>query len=171
MISNTTWNSEQAQISSFVSNANPGCNTFEPERGSPYFINEARQEYLDAGQPQLIEPVGQSSTTVVSESEDESWAVPSYSSSYAPSQNSPQSQGSPLSHAASPLQIEMEHHHVFSSMPGIEKTKATKGRQRNLTTEEKKHARDVRFAKACWACHLSKTKVSVTLATWSSLSC
>jgi len=33
------------------------------------------------------------------------------------------------------------------------------GRQRGLTDEEKKAARAVREAKACWACHISKTKV------------
>jgi hypothetical protein len=35
----------------------------------------------------------------------------------------------------------------------------TRGRQRGLTDLEKKQARDVRDAKACWACHISKTKV------------
>ena len=181
--SNTTWSTEQAHMSNFAFYATPGCNTFGPERGSPYFINEDRQKYLDAGQPQLVEFHGQNSVTVNAESEDENWVEPSYPSSYAPSQDSPQpvgspqsygspqSQGSPQSHsspplqAASPLQIVMEqrhhHQHVFSSMTGIGNTNATKGRQRNLTNEEKKHARDVRFAKACWACHLSKTKVSV----------
>lgn len=32
-------------------------------------------------------------------------------------------------------------------------------RQRALTAEEKNHALNVRKAKACWACHLSKIKV------------
>jgi hypothetical protein len=165
MIPNTPWNSEQAQTSKFGSKATAGCNTFEPEPGIPFYVNKMRQEYLDAGQPQVIDPFIQSSMTVVTESDDEGWVVSSYPSSYAPSHNSPHSQGSPPSHAASPVQLEIEHHHVFSSMPGIEKAKAIRGRQRNLTTEEKQHARDVRFAKACWACHLSKTKVSDSLAT------
>ena len=35
-----------------------------------------------------------------------------------------------------------------------------RGRQRGLTDEEKKEARWVREAKACWACHISRIKVS-----------
>jgi len=44
-------------------------------------------------------------------------------------------------------------------LPTVYKNKPVRGRQRGLTALEKKQAREVREAKACWACHLLKTKV------------
>lgn len=79
------------------------------------------------------------------------------SSSYALSHHSPYSHGSPVSHS-SPVRAEVHtHSHVFDADARVSKPK---GRQRSLTTKEKKDAREVRDAKACWACHISKTKVS-----------
>jgi hypothetical protein len=68
--------------------------------------------------------------------------------------HSPRSQASPASsHDAS------HHSHVFSAYPEPQKGKVTRGRVRPLTDKEKREARDVRQAGACWACHLSKIKV------------
>lgn len=54
-----------------------------------------------------------------------------------------------------------EHQHILTFYPGVTKAsnKALRGRQRRLTAKEKQEARQVREAKACWACHLSKIKV------------
>ncbi|PQE15219.1 fungal zn binuclear cluster domain containing protein [Rutstroemia sp. NJR-2017a WRK4] len=69
--------------------------------------------------------------------------------------HSPRSQASPASsHDAS------HHSHVFSAYPEPQKGKVTRGRVRPLTDKEKREARDVRQAGACWACHLSKIKCS-----------
>jgi len=95
------------------------------------------------------------------EYENDGWMIPSIpSSNYALSHNShnshhsPASLGSPVSRA-SPSILD-SHHHVVDADPAVAKPK---GRQRSLTAKEKKDARDVRDAKACWACHISKTKV------------
>lgn len=107
------------------------------------------------------------------ESGDEGWqqvAIPSYANSTIPSHSSPCSEGSPFSLINSPPQTSSppahraeSHSHIFTIYPGIEKPKPLRGRQRGLTAQEKKNAREVREAKACWACHLSKIKVGIVI--------
>jgi hypothetical protein len=48
---------------------------------------------------------------------------------------------------------------IREPLPMVLRKRMARGRQRCLTYEEKKAARAVREAKACWACHISKTKV------------
>ncbi len=160
------WDSQNAQVNDFQTKGNPGTVAFEPRRGSGYEAHVTRQHYLDTGKvstkyfgPEPISPGSQSET--------EGWVVASYApSSYAASHGSPHSHGSPASHPPSPLQHDPKRHsHIFDSLPGVQKTatKLTRGRQRGLTALEKKQARDVRDAKACWACHISKTKVGISI--------
>jgi len=138
---------------------------FEPKRGNPYETHMARQLYLDTTQQNTRSFGPEPISSPCDQSETEGWVVTSHApSSYAPSHGSPRSHGSPVSHPPSPTQQEAEHHsHIFNALPGISKVKLTRGRQRGLTPLEKKQARDVRDAKACWACHISKTKVRRTL--------
>ena len=61
--------------------------------------------------------------------------------------------------------LKLEHRHkqpvqsIREPLSPILGKKIARGRQRGLTDEEKKEARAVRQAKACWACHISKIKV------------
>jgi hypothetical protein len=83
---------------------------------------------------------------------------------HTPLSGSPTSSRSRGSQRPSPRPLDIAHHaHAFSSFPGIRRPKIQKGRQRSLTKEEKKQAREVREVKACWACHISKTKVGSSL--------
>lgn len=160
LFSPVPWDSQSAQISDYQFNANSGIVAFEPKPGNAYETHMARQQYLDTAQ-QNSQSFGPDPISPCDQSETEAWVVTSNpSSSYTPSHGSPQSHGSPVSHPPSPSQHELDHHsHIFNSLPGIPKAKLTRGRQRGLTALEKKQARDVRDAKACWACHISKTKV------------
>jgi len=158
ILSNMPWNPQQVQVSKFQTDVNTGNGTFEPPRGSPYDMYKAREEYLETGLSSQGS-VGLEPVSPLGDSDNESWVIASTRGSYTPSHSSPRSHGSPQSHASSPR----HHSHVFSSTfsssSGITKSKTPKGRQRGLTTLEKKQAREVRDAKACWACHISKTKV------------
>jgi hypothetical protein len=153
ILSNMPWNPQQVQVSKFQTDISTGNGTFEPPRGSPYDTFKAREEYLETG-PSSQGSIGPEPVSPLGDSDNESWVITSTRSSYTPSHSSPRSHGSPRSHASSPR----HHEHVFSSTH-ITKSKISKGRQRGLTTLEKKQAREVRDAKACWACHISKTKV------------
>lgn len=115
-----------------------------------YGIQLLNDEYLKPRQGDPASPTGDGAS--------DGWVVTSGpSSSYALSHHSPYSHGSPVSHS-SPVRAEVhQHSHVFDADARVSKPK---GRQRSLTTKEKKDAREVRDAKACWACHISKTKVS-----------
>ncbi len=151
------WNSEIAQHSAFQVNANAGGVTFEPLRGAPYNTFNARQFFLDTGQ---TFPVRDAVSPGIESPSEKSWVMTPYPNSEAPSgasHGSPLSHNSPLSNPPSPPRHGSEvHDHIFSSM--IRKSKPPRGRQRGLTPLEKRQARDVREAKACWACHISKTK-------------
>ena len=156
------------QFTSFDANADTGQVTFEPSRGPGYDAYLTGQEFLDTRQrdatPQAaVSPTGD-------DSEYEGWLnvmAPSYANSSIPSQGSPKSAGSPFElidtphQTPSPRAHHSDHQHIFTLYPGVTKQtqKLPRGRQRALTTKEKKEAREVREAKACWACHLSKIKV------------
>jgi hypothetical protein len=148
--------------------ADAGSGTFEPTRGAPYETYIAREEYINAReQPAPVfgpEPV----SPVVEEESDEWEFIPSSASSSTAVHGSPQSESltwqqiglSPQS-SPSPNQIG-GHPLMFTACPrGSSTAKSTRGRQRPLTVQEKQEALEVRKAKACWACHLSKIKVRV----------
>jgi hypothetical protein len=162
------------QVTSFDRNADTGCVAFEPSPGPGYDAYIIGQEFLDPRQrdvtPQApVSPIGD-------DSDYEGWQkvnYPSYPNSSVPSHDSPHSEGSPFSLIDTPHQTPSprappnDHQHVFTAYPGIRKTpqKLPRGRQRALTTKEKQEAREVREAKACWACHLSKIKVQSLIRT------
>ena len=168
--SQNPWN---PQVTTFDNNATTGVIAFEPPRGPGYDAYLAGQEFLDTHQRDVT-PTAVSPT--IEDSDYEGWqnvTFPSYANSSIPSQGSPQSaRGSPFEMidtphpTPSPQPHHIDHQHIFTLYPGITKStqKLPRGRQRALTTKEKKEAREVREAKACWACHLSKIKV------WSSSS-
>ncbi|PBP24008.1 Fungal Zn binuclear cluster domain containing protein, partial [Diplocarpon rosae] len=154
---NNPWNSQHAQASTYQQNASTGGVAFGPLRDTPYHQHVARHDFLDTldAPNHAIDPVSPIS--------DNGWAIISNPpSSYAPSHDSPVSQLSTPSHTSSPprQETEIQHAHIYNSIPGPPKAKLLRGRQRGLTAVEKKQARDVREAKACWACHISKTKCS-----------
>jgi len=158
-----------AEMTAYDVNTTTGNDDFEPPLGSGYGAYGVGQDFLDSRQrdvtPQAVSPAGD-------DSEYEGWQNVDFSpcaNSSIPSQGSPHSLGSPFELIETPHQTPsprphyMDHQHVFTTYPGIEKHPAKKlprGRQRALTTKEKKEAREVREAKACWACHLSKIKCS-----------
>ena len=162
------------QVTSFDGNADTGCIAFEPPRGPGYDAYLIGQEFLDPHQRDVTPQVAVSPTA--DDSDYEGWQqvnYPSYPNSSVPSHDSPHSEGSPFSlidtphQTPSPRAHHNDHQHVFTAYPGITKTpqKLPRGRQRALTTKEKQEAREVREAKACWACHLSKIKVQSLIRT------
>ncbi len=150
------WNS-QDQGSNLQYDATSGVAAFQQHPGPTYTTHVVRERFLEMGQP-IDKTLAPEAVTPAAESDGGSWAiVPSYANSYG----SPNSHGSPASHPPSPSRDEIEHHrHMFSTRVDKTKPKLPRGRQRGLTDVEKKQARDVRDAKACWACHISKTKCS-----------
>jgi len=161
----------------FHTNVDTGCVAFAPPPGSPYDTYIARQEYLNTRQ-RATEDIALS---VWDDSGDEGWkqvAVPSYANSSIQSHSSPHSERSPFSLIDSPPPTSSppahhaeSHRHVFSAYGGITRSKPLRGRQRPLTAQEKKEAREVREAKACWACHLSKIKVPLSIFSYCANEC
>lgn len=91
-----------------------------------------------------------------------STSATSYSShSYSPpiTRNTPSHASSPSQTSPSPRSGSDMHSHVFSAFPSPQKRRPQRGRVRPLTNQEKRNAREVRLAGACWACHLSKIRV------------
>jgi hypothetical protein len=158
------------QLTTYDGNADTGGVAFGPDRGPGYDAYVAGQEFIDTRQRDVT-PTAVSS--LGDDSDYEGWQTvnfSSYANSSIPSQGSPHSMGSPFElidtphQTPSPRPHHNDHQHVFTLYPGITKPtqKLPRGRQRALTTKEKKEAREVREAKACWACHLSKIKVRVS---------
>lgn len=147
--------------------AGAGGGTFEPARGTPYDIFRAREEYINARQafpsafiPEAVSPILDDS--------DEWEHIASCPSSSPTVHDSPQSDGalwcqigpSPQS-TPSPDQT-VRHSHIFSAYSReTSSSKLPRGRQRALTAQQRRAALEVRKAKACWACHLSKIKVRI----------
>lgn len=138
-----------------------GCIAFAPDHGRPYKIFKVREEHLNTRMPPVVFGPEPPSPMI----EEEDWEMV-HSNAGSVMHGSPQSEGiswcqvdsSPQS-SPSPRQVAGKSH-MFSTQahePAV--VKPPRGRQRALTTQEKKEAREVRKAKACWACHLSKIKV------------
>ncbi|CZT46566.1 uncharacterized protein RSE6_07012 [Rhynchosporium secalis] len=155
------WNPNFIPGSPFQQDATPGGVTFEPPRGTPYHTHIARQQVLEADRSD-INYLNWGGRSPSSENESKSWALVSNpGSSPKASHDSPPSHNSSLLRVSSPAPEGIDIHlHIYNSISNLPRIKATRGRQRNLTDDEKKQARDVREAKACWACHISKTKCS-----------
>lgn len=173
--SQNPWNPHDANGNVFNENSNANCVGYEPE---PAPLNSYEHERsplpYETSSPVdnerlIVAGHGQQSHDVYGPEAprpnwfDESDTSTSYSNTlYTPSHGSPVSQHSPQSHGSqAPLSPDEAniHSHVFSAFPEPQKNKVTRGRVRPLTEKEKREARDVRQAGACWACHLSKIKV------------
>ena len=146
--------------------ADAGCVAFEPARGAPYDTFRAREEYLHSRQEFPVvfgpEPV----SPVVEEERDDWEVINSYAGS-STMHDSPKSDGvswyqvdSSPQDSPSPYQVGGQSYVFSTRVSGSLSPKPPRGRQRALTTKEKREALVVRKAKACWACHLSKIKVS-----------
>jgi len=163
------WNSQAAQEDGFGADANTGCVAFEPPPGLPYNTFRVGEQYLQSDQ-RIADVFCAPPVSPIWGGESEEWhIVPSYPASSIRSQESPRSQDSPWSHVGTPppgsssSQTQNESHsHIFSAHLGEAKPTPTRGRQRALTSQEKQEALVVRKAKACWACHLSKIKVTIS---------
>jgi hypothetical protein len=161
-LSHSPWSAERLPPNH---RADAGCVTFEPPRGSPYETFKAREEYLDSGQTLPVmfgpEPV----SPMIDEGDD--WEVVHSYAGSSTVHDSPRSEGiswcqidSSPQNSPSPYQV-AGHSNLFGTqVPESSSPRPPRGRQRALTTQEKREALDVRKAKACWACHLSKIKVS-----------
>lgn len=173
--SQNPWNPHDAHGSAFGETSNAGCVAYEPESSPLHSYKPDRSPLpYDTSSPVAndrftVPGQGQSSKDVYGPEPpntnwfDESDESTSYSNTlYTPSHGSPVSHHSPQSRGSQPppSPSDVGHHsHVFSAFPEPQKNKVTRGRVRPLTDKEKREARDVRQAGACWACHLSKIKV------------
>ena len=147
--------------------ADPGCVTFEPPAGRPLEILRVREEVLESKKVFGPEP---SISPMMDDIDGWEDVYPCTGSSYASSStvhDSPRSEGfswhlidsSPLN-SPSPVQIAgPSHEFAATNITGSVSPKSRGGRTRALTPQEKQETLDVRKAKACWACHLSKIKV------------
>jgi hypothetical protein len=146
-----------------------GVVTFAPQRGRPYEILRLREEILES-RPALPVVFGpEPPVSPVIDDDMDGWEDLYGASSYAGSStvhDSPRSEGlswcqidsSPLN-SPSPGQVAGQSHMFKAVVPGSASPKSRGIRTRALTPQEKQETRDVRKAKACWACHLSKIKV------------
>jgi hypothetical protein len=163
-LSHSPWNVERIPGDH---EAGAGCGAFEPARGTPYDIFRAREEFMNARQALPAAFIPEPVSPILDES-DEWELIASCAGS------SPTVHDSPLSDGASWCQIgpspqstpspdqAVGHSHVFSAYSrGSSSSKLPRGRQRALTAQERRAALEVRKAKACWACHLSKIKVRI----------
>lgn len=173
--SQNPWNPHDVHGNIFSENSNSGCITYEPALSPTHSYTPERSPIsYEMSSPVdnerlIVSTQGQSSSDAYGPELprtnwfDESDTSTSYSNTmYTPSHGSPVSHHSPHPHGSQPPPSPSDvgnHSHVFSAFPEPQKTKVTRGRVRPLTDKEKREARDVRQAGACWACHLSKIKV------------
>ncbi|KAG9241486.1 hypothetical protein BJ878DRAFT_225437 [Calycina marina] len=163
--------SQSAHNSNVDSSTLTRDNAFKFGLGSPYGTYPPTQQYLDPNSQLVTGSLIHGPISPNQESDNEhDWDKVSATTSCA---NSPiRSHGSPRSDASWQIidtppesfdspQSQTDHIHIFhSTLPGLFSPKLPKGRQRQLSSQEKKEALEVRKAGACWACHLSKIKCS-----------
>jgi hypothetical protein len=138
------WNPCDSISESFAGGA--GVGAFGPDPGPPFIIHNIRQSLLQQGSvadqpPSLLtnDAYGLAfSTGASSSTEDEASPEPFQS-----------------------------HSHVFSSVPGTGLPAGHRDRPKKLSPEKRKQTLAVRKHGACWACHLSKIRVS-TPVVWTS---
>jgi hypothetical protein len=134
-----------SQVNQFGQYATPGDVAFEPSRGIPYDIYQHREGLLNSSLQ--TNPVHDLEVVVTN-------GYMEYNMQEVP----------PLEAPAGPLQeiysqeSNERHFHVLSAVIGADKPKSLR-EPRTLTAEEKQQIQKVRECRACWACHLSKTRV------------
>lgn len=139
------WNPEHPQHRKFGVNAGNGA--FVPKPGYPLELFKCREELFRASDP--VRPYfGPESSFLVRENDHDQGQQPSRHDIVPRAYDSESSQ--------EPLDA---HEHVFSVITGTATSDNHRGRKRKLTPEERERTQEVRRHGACWACHLSKTKV------------
>jgi hypothetical protein len=138
------WNPEHPQHGKFGVDA--GNSAFIPNPGYPHDIFKYREGLFRASDP--VRPnFGPQGSFLVRENDHDQ------------RQPSTQHEIVPRGYDSESSQEQFEpHEHVFSIATGSG-TPENRGRKRKLTTAERERTLEVRKDGACWACHLSKTKV------------
>jgi hypothetical protein len=146
---NVPWNPEYPQYENVGVNAGNGA--FVPKPGFPLGMFKSREVLFRASNP--IRPYfGPESSFLVREN-DHNQRQRSSRHDIVPGAYDSESSQEPHE----------PHEHVFSVITGAGTPDNPRGRKRKLTPEEKERTLEVRKDGACWACHLSKTKVRPTL--------
>ncbi|KAJ8070699.1 hypothetical protein OCU04_001070 [Sclerotinia nivalis] len=149
----------------------PPLRSYAPEQASlPYEMSSpvVNDRLIAPGQSQSSNDVYQPEAPNTNWFDESDTSTSCSITLYTPSHGSPVSHHSPHPQGSqpppSPSDVghhDLGHHsHVFSAFSEPQKSKVTRGRVRPLTDKEKREARNVRQAGACWACHLSKIKCS-----------
>lgn len=140
------WNTEDARRSKHGPKENAGNGAFGPDAGFPYVVLKRREELFHAAEPRLPHFGPQRSFLAGNDHDQRQNPFQQY---IAPS----------ACNYESPEEPPESHEHVFSAITGMGIPENSRGRKRKLTPEEKQRTLEVRKDGACWACHLSKTKV------------
>lgn len=139
------WNPEHPQHGKFEVNAGNGA--FVPKPGYPHDMFKYREVFFRTSDP--VRPYfGQEGSFLVRENDNDQKQQPARHDIIPRNYDSESSQEPPE-----------RHEHVFSVVTGTGSPDSYRGRKRKLTPEERERTLEVRKEGACWACHLSKTKV------------
>ena len=139
------WNPEHPQHGKYGVNAGNGA--FVPEPGYPLDMFKYREDFFRASNP--VRPYfGPEGSFLVRENDHGQKQQPSGHDIVPCAYDS-----------ESPQELLEAHEHVFSVVTGMGTPDNHRGRKRKLTPEERERTLEVRKYGACWACHLSKTKV------------
>jgi hypothetical protein len=145
------WSMEDAQHIKNGAKENAGIEAFIPDAGYPYDVLISREPLFSASRPVLPYYGPRSSYLVKENNHDQRQQL--YEQDIAP----------PVCKSESSQEPPESHEHVFSAITGMGLEENPRGRKRKLTAEERRRTLEVRKDGACWACHLSKTKVYLTL--------
>jgi hypothetical protein len=148
--SHIPWNPEHPQHGKFGVNAGNGA--FVPKPGYPHDMFKYREGLFRASNP--VRPYfGPQGLFLARENNHDQRQQPSQYD-IVPRAYDSESSLEPLE----PHEPHEPHEHVFS-VNGKGAPDYHRGRKRKLTPEERERTLEVRKGGACWACHLSKTKV------------
>jgi len=142
---NVPWDPEHPQYEKVRVDAGNGA--FVPKPGYPFSMFKSREYLFRASDPvrPYYSPEG---LFLVRENDHDQGQHSSRQDIVAQAYDSESSQ-----------EPQEPHEHVFSVITGPGTPDNPRGRKRKLTQEEKERTLEVRKDGACWACHLSKTKV------------
>lgn len=139
------WNPDYPHYGKFEANA--GNSAFIPNPGYPHDMFKYREVLFRASDP--VRPYfGPQGSFLVRENDDDQRQQPSQHEAIPRAYETESSQ--------EPIEL---HEHVFSVAIGTGTPDNHRGRKRKLTAAERERTLEVRKEGACWACHLSKTKV------------
>lgn len=139
------WNPEHPQHGK--SGVNAGNGAFVPRPGYPHDMFKYREDIFRTSNP--VRPYySEEGSFLVRENDHDQRKQPARHDIVPRAYDSESSQEPPE-----------RHEHVFSAVTGTCSPDSHRGRKRKLTAEEKERTLEVRKDGACWACHLSKTKV------------